>query len=288
MTGTDRPPSSPREAPRSGDRVRQVVVAAGAVVAVVGSFVGSGAAGGTPIEDAAGGALSADSTLIAPAGPAFSIWSVIYAGLLAYAVWQFLPSQTSRDRQRRLGYPVTATLVLNAAWILSVQAGLLWLSAIVIVLLLIALLITFVLVVRTRMPRQSVIESIVLDGTVGLYLGWVCVATAANLTAGLMVAGFDGFGAAPEVWGVAIVVVAGLAGIALAVFGGGRLTPALSLSWGLAWLSVSRITGELVSPTVAAAAIASASAVIVATVVIRIAHDVRRRPREPVPAPPVS
>jgi hypothetical protein len=272
--------------------VRQVVVEAGAVIAVLGSFVGSGAAGGTPIRDAAGGALSADSTLITPAGPAFSIWSVIYAGLLAYAVWQFLPSQTARDRQRRLGYPVAATLVLNAAWILSVQAGLLWLSAIVIVLLLIALLITFVLVVRTRMPRQSVIESIVLDGTVGLYLGWVCVATAANLTAGLMVAGFDGFGAAPEAWGAAIVVVAGLAGIALAVFGGGRLAPALSLSWGLAWLAVSRITGELVSPTVAAVAIATASAVIVSTVVIRVAHDVRRRPREPdpeaAPAPAIS
>ncbi|WP_066041577.1 tryptophan-rich sensory protein [Herbiconiux solani] len=266
-------------APTSADRVRQVVVAASAVFAVIGSFVGSGAAGGTPIQEAAGGALSADSTLIAPAGPAFSIWSVIYLGLIAYAVWQFLPRQAAAPRQRRLGYPVAVTLILNAAWILSVQAGLLALSVVVIVLLLAALLVTFVLVVRTRRRGQGVIESIVLDGTIGLYLGWVCVATAANVTAALQAGGFDGFGAPAEGWGIAIVIVAALAGIALAAYGRGRLAPAASLAWGLAWLAVSRTTGELLSAPVATTAWIAAAAVVVATVVIRItavAGDRRR------------
>ena len=68
------------------DRVRQATVAVSAVVAIIGAFMGSGAAGGTPIDRAAGGALSATATPIAPAGPAFSIWSVIYLGLIAYAV----------------------------------------------------------------------------------------------------------------------------------------------------------------------------------------------------------
>ncbi|MCS5717974.1 tryptophan-rich sensory protein [Herbiconiux sp. CPCC 205763] len=264
--------------PIRADRVRQVVVAASAVIAVIGSFIGSGAAGGTPIQDAAGGALSADATLIAPAGPAFSIWSVIYTGLLAYAVWQFLPRQTASARQRRLGYPIAVTLLLNAAWILSVQAGLLAVSAVVIVVLLAALLVTFVLVVRTRRRGQSWVESIVVDGTVGLYLGWVCVATAANLTSALMVAGFDGFGGSPDVWGSAIVIVAGLAGLALAVFGGGRLAPSAALAWGLVWVAVSRISGELVSPLVASVAITTAIAVVVVTVMIRTATVLRARP----------
>lgn len=73
------------------DTVRQVVVVVSAVVAILGSFIGSGAAGGVPIQDAAGGALSASATPIAPAVPAFSIWSIIYLGLVAYAVWQLLP-----------------------------------------------------------------------------------------------------------------------------------------------------------------------------------------------------
>src|SRR5690554_5378873 len=103
------------------DTVRQIVVLLSALIAVVGAFVGSGAAGGTPIQDAAGGALSADATPIAPAGPAFAIWSVIYLGLIAYAVWQLLPRNKRDPRQRLLGYPIAASLILNAAWILSVQ-----------------------------------------------------------------------------------------------------------------------------------------------------------------------
>jgi hypothetical protein len=265
-------PTSPR-----ADRTRQVVVAASAVVAVIGSFIGSGAAGGTPIQDAAGGALSADATLVASAGPAFSIWSVIYAGLLAHAVWQFLPRQTASARQRRLGYPIAATLLLNAAWILSVQAGLLAVSAVVIVVLLAALLVTFVLVVRTRRRGQPWVESVVVDGTVGLYLGWVCVATAANLTSAFMVAGFDGFGWSPDAWGCAVVIVAGLAGLALAVFGSGRLAPAAALAWGLVWVAVSRISGDLVSPLVASVAITTAIAVVVVTVMIRTATVLRTR-----------
>ncbi|QJU52303.1 tryptophan-rich sensory protein [Herbiconiux sp. KACC 21604] len=263
------------------DLVRRVVVAVCAVLAVVGAFVGSGAAGGTPIQDAAGGALSADATLLAPAGPAFSIWSVIYLGLLGYAVWQLLPAQ-SRDgesarRQRTLGYPVAATLLLNAAWILSVQAGLLALSAVVIVVLLVALLVTFVLVVRTRRRGQGIVESVLIDGTVGLYLGWVCVATAANITALLTADGFDGWGIAADAWGVTIVVVAGLAGLALAVFGVGRLAPTASLAWGLVWVAVSRTTGETLSAPVATAAVITATALVVATVIIRLVAVGRER-----------
>ncbi|WP_291055666.1 TspO/MBR family protein [Herbiconiux sp.] len=255
------------------DRIRQTVVTVSAVVAVVGSFIGSGAAGGTPIQDAAGGALGADSTLIAPAGPAFSIWSVIYLGLIAYAVWQFLPAQTHSPRQRILGYPIAVTLLLNAAWILSVQAGLLALSAVVIAVLLIALLFTFVRVVRTRRRGQGWVQSIVVDGTVGLYLGWVSIATAANVTALLTASGFDGFGWPADAWGVAIVIVAGLAGLALAVFGEGRLSPTASLAWGLVWVAVSRTTGTLPSAAVAATAIATASALVVATVIIRLVAE---------------
>ena len=261
--------------PTRSDRIRQVTVVVGAVLAIIGSFIGSGAVIGTPIQEQVGGALSADSTLIAPAGPAFSIWSVIYSGLVAYAIWQLLPKQAASERNRRLGYPIVATLVLNAAWIFSVQAGLLWLSCVVISVLLVTLLVTFARVLRTRRPDQGIVESIVLDGTIGLYLGWVSIATAANITAGLQTAGFDGFGLDPDIWGILIVIVAGLAGLALAVYGRGRLSPTASLSWGLVWVAVSRTTGELLSPPVAVAAVVVAVLLVIATAVIRVTRGRR-------------
>ena len=250
------------------DLLRQCVVAASTVVAIVGSFIGTGAAGGTPIQDAAGGALATDATPIAPGGAAFGIWSVIYLGLIAYAIWQFLPAQRSDPRQRLLGYPIAASLILNAVWIFSIQFDLLPLSVPVIVLLLAVLVHTFRLTIVTR-PR-TLVEALVADGTVGLYLGWVCVATAANITAWLVTTGFDGFGLDSDAWAVGVIAVAGLAGVLLAFRGRGRLGPAISLSWGLAWVAVARVTGDLVSPPAAAAALVAVLAVIGFTVALRL------------------
>ena len=252
----------------SRDLLRQSAVLISAILALVGSFIGSGAAGGTPIQNASGGALAADATPIAPGGPAFAIWTPIYAGLVLYAIWQFLPKQKADARQRRLGYPIAASLLLNAAWILSVQFDLLWLSVPVIVLLLAVLVWAFLTILRTR-PR-TLVETVLVDGTMGLYLGWVCVATAANITAVLVAAGFDGFGLAADAWGVVVIAVAGIVGVLLAVAGHGRLTLTLALCWGLAWVAFARLTGDPLSTPTAITAIVAVVVVVAVTVVLRI------------------
>jgi hypothetical protein len=252
----------------SRDITRQIVVISSTVFALIGSFVGSGAAGGTPIQDAAGGALGATATLIAPDVPAFSIWGPIYLGLMAYALWQALPAQTTAARHRALGYPVAASLVLNAAWILSIQFDMLWASVPIIALLLAVLVKAFLIYVDQK--ATGPVDAFLTDGTMGLYLGWVCVATAANVTAALVAAGFTGWGLPAELWAITVVVVAAAVGIALAWRGGGKLAPALSLSWGLAWLAVGRLTGALLSTPVAIAAIVAVAVVLVATAILRL------------------
>jgi hypothetical protein len=251
----------------SRDRWRQALVVLGAIVAIVGSFIGSGAEGGTPIQEAAGGALAADATLIAPAVPAFAIWTPIYLGLIGYAIWQCLPAQGSDPRQRRLGYPILASLLLNAAWILSIQFDLLWLSVPVIAFLLAVLARIFRLTLESR-PR-NLVEVVLVDGTMGLYLGWVCVATAANVTAVLVAAGFTGFGLSGDLWAVAVIAVAAGVGGLLAITGHGRLAPAASLAWGLAWLAWARLTGSPLSVPAGVAALAAVLLILVVTLVAR-------------------
>lgn len=257
-----------RAAASGTDLARQVTVAASAVLAVAGSFIGSGAAGGQRVQDAAGGALAADATYVAPGGGAFAIWSVIYFGLLAYAVWQFLPAQRTVERHRRIGFWVAASMLLNAAWILSIQFDLLWLSVPVIAVLLVVLIVAFRLTLLHR--PTSVLDAVVTDGTIGLYLGWVCVATIANVAAVLVAAGVDGFGIPAETWAVALVAVAGAIGIALAVWDHGRIAPTLSLAWGIAWIGVARLTDEPSSTVTGIAAIVAVVAVLLATAVMRI------------------
>ncbi|GAA1790698.1 TspO/MBR family protein [Agromyces lapidis] len=267
--------SSIHDAAGPRDAARQVVVLVSSVLAIVAAFIGSGVVVGTPIQDAAGGALDADSTLIAPGTGAFRIWSVIYAGMLAYAIWQALPAQRHDERQRRLGWWVTASLVLNAVWISSVQLDLLVLSLPIIVVLLAVLCRLFV-VLRSAPPKNRV-EAVVADGSIGLYLGWVVIATAANATAVLVAVGFDGFGLDPEIWAVLVLAVAAAAGVALALWGGGRIAPALSLCWGLGWVAVARLADEPHSVTTGIAALIATAVVIAATAVARVRSERRAR-----------
>jgi hypothetical protein len=259
------------------DRLRQIAVVVSAIFAIVGAFIGSGAAGGIPVAEASGGALSADATPVAPAGPAFAIWSVIYAGLVGYAIWQLLPAQARAERHRRLGYPIALSLILNAAWILSVQFDLLWASVPVIVLLLVVLIWAFRLTLASR--PSNLVDATVTDGTVGLYLGWVTIATVANAAAVLSAIGFTRFGPSPDLWGVLLIALAGVIGVGLALYGRGRLAPSAALCWGIAWVAVGRLTGELVSVPTAITAIVIVAAVLLVTLGARI-----KAPR-PLPAP---
>jgi len=242
---------------QSPDLRRQIAVTVSLVICVVGSMIGVGVFGGTPIAQAAGGALSADSTLLAPATPAFSIWSLVYTGLAAFTVWQWLPSQRSSARQRSLGWIVALSMILNAAWILSVQAGLLLISVVVILALLVTLVMAFLRYSQSR--AGSWVEAIVVDGTLGLYLGWTSVAVCANIAAALKAAGFGGFGWRPEIWSVGVLVVVALVGVALAIKGHGRLALAAAIAWGLVWITVGRSADAPESfPTAIAAAVAAA------------------------------
>ncbi|NIJ05674.1 tryptophan-rich sensory protein [Frigoribacterium faeni] len=262
-------PATSTAPPASADVVRQVVVVVGAVLAIVLAAVGSGAFGGTSVSGASGGALSADATPIAPATTAFSIWSVIYAGLVAYTVYQALPGQRAVDRHRRLGYWVAASMLLNAAWLFAaVQLGQVWLSVVVIVALLAVLVRIFLLVVHT--PTRSRVDAVVTDGTMGLYLGWVSVATAANIAAALVESGFDGLGLPSSAWSSVVLTVAGLSGVAVAVAGRGRVAPMLSLVWGLAWVAVGRFAGQPLDVAAGITALVAAAVVLVAVVVLRL------------------
>jgi hypothetical protein len=229
--------------------------------------IGSGALGGTPIAEAAGGALAADATPVAPAGPAFAIWSVIYAGLLALTLWQAWPAQRASARLHRIDLLVGASLLLNGAWILAVQAGLLALSVVLIAALLVVLARIFVVCVQV--PPSGRLEAVLLDGTMGLYLGWVAVATVANVTAWLAALGVGSPGPAATAAAVVVVAVAGAVGVALAWYGRGRASVALALVWGLAWIAVGRLAGEPASMPTGLAAIAACLAIVAATLAFR-------------------
>lgn len=234
------------------DVVRQAVVTLCAIACIVGSAAGVGAFGGPSIRDAAGGLFSPDATLLAPSSSAFSIWSVIYAGLVAYTLFQWFPSQRRTGRQRRLGWTVAASMLLNLAWILSAQAGELTLSLVVIMLLFFVLLAA----VRTMNshPTQTRLEGALVDAPIGLYLGWVLLAAGANAAAFFTAGRFDLFEWQGTTWAIVGIAAILLTAAVVCSTDRGRLAVAAATSWGLLWIAVERALGEPASLAVALAA----------------------------------
>lgn len=266
MTAASTTPATPRAA-TTNDRTRQIVVTVSGVACVLGTLVGVGVIG-TRVQESSGGSLSATATLIAPGVPAFSVWSVIYLGLAAYTLWQLAPSTATHPRARAIGWLASASMLLNAAWLLVTQAGWLWMSVLVILALVVVL---GLLVDRLQArPSASLAESVVVDGTFGLYLGWVCVAVCANITATLVASGVLPGAPWAQAAAVLVLAVAALVGVLLARRLGGRYAVAAAMAWGLGWVAWARLAdGPRSTPTGIAA--------IVAAIVVLAAAAGRRR-----------
>lgn len=256
------------------DLLRQTAVVISAVIAVLGLIVGAGAFGGTATQDASGGAFATTATLIAPAGPAFSIWSVIYLGLVGLAVWQAAPKRRCDPRLRATGWWVALTMLANAAWIVDVRAGWVWGSVVIILLLLGALIIVYVRLLGSSPTSTG--ERVLLDGTMGLYLGWVSIATAANIAAALAASGWERRTTAATLATVALIVILATVGFAVGVAGQGRWPFSIALAWGLIWLAVARSTGPVPDSAVAVAALVGAVVVLAGPLVPRVAALNRR------------
>ncbi|MFK0402457.1 tryptophan-rich sensory protein [Microbacterium sp. NPDC090225] len=243
---------------------RQSLVIAAASFMLIAAAVGAGAFGGASVDDLQDGALSAQGSYLAPAGPAFSIWSLIYIGLLAYTVWQALPGQRADARQQAVGGWIAASMVLNGLWLVTARFLTLWLTVIVIALLVAVL--ARVIVLLGRFPAKNLVDRILTDGANGLHFGWVTIATVANTAAWFTQIAPESWAQQADIWAVAVLVVVAVIGVAAALVTG-RIAPALATAWGLVWLAVGRFTDAPESVPTGIAAIVVAVVLVLAGVI---------------------
>ena len=151
-----------------------------------------------------------------PAGYVFAIWGIIYIGWIAFTVYQFLPAQKESPRLRGLGYLFALTGVFNAAWLFCWQYNHFTLSVIV-MLILLGLLIASYLNLNIGHTLVSNVEKWCVDIPLSVYLGWISVATIANISDWLYFVNWNGFGIAPQAWAVIMLIVASLFGLLMAL-----------------------------------------------------------------------
>jgi hypothetical protein len=142
-----------------------------------------------------------------PAGYVFSIWGLIYLGLIAFAIYQALP----RNRDAKWLQQITPFYLLgnaaNIVWIFLwhyEQFLLTWIAMFVLLGSLLA--ITMILFRGTDTKRAGVRWLVKVPFS--LYVGWISVATIANITQVLYYVNWGGWGIAPEIWAFIMLVIA--------------------------------------------------------------------------------
>lgn len=151
-----------------------------------------------------------------PAGYVFAIWGVIYLGWIAFTIFQFQPSQKESGRLRRLGYLFALSNMANAAWLFCWHYNRFGLSVLV-MLALLGLLIASYLLVNVNRVSVRPAEYWSVDVLFSVYLGWITVATVANISDWLSLVQWNGFGISAQAWAVIMLAVASLLGLGLAL-----------------------------------------------------------------------
>lgn len=178
--------------------------------------------------------------LFVPAAYAFSIWGLIYlllAGFVGYQIWSLATGDPRGHRVVRLtGGLFVISCLANMGWILAWHHEAFWLSVALMFTLLTSLVALYLrLEVSTRMVRPR--ERICVEWPVSVYLGWICVASIANVATALAASGWEGGALGAAFWGPLMV----LAGCAIGVFvlrWRGDIVLAAAIVWALVALMV--------------------------------------------------
>ena len=179
------------------------------IIAFVLTVIVNGLAGSTTLIGGVNTAEISDAnpTLITPAGYVFSIWGIIYILLAAFVIYQALPSQKEKEYTKKIGWLFVLSSITNIAWIFLWQYQILSASVILIFLLL-ATLIAIYLRLNIGKSTASLREKLAVHAPFSVYLGWITIASIANVAVFLVSEKWDGLGISPETWATLIIIVA--------------------------------------------------------------------------------
>ena len=215
------------------DTMRQITV----VFTIIATLVVNALADILPINGQNTAAISDRfQVYFVPAGYVFSIWGIIYLGVIVFVIYQALPAQRANPRLRATGWWISLGGLANIAWIFLWHYEQFALTLVAMLTLLGTLIVTYIRlgIGRSKVPSS---ETWLVRVPISLYLGWITVATVANITEVLDYAKWNGFGIAPEIW-MGIVLLAVLAITVLMNINRRDLVFTLVILWALAGIAI--------------------------------------------------
>lgn len=150
------------------------------------------------------------NNLFTPAGYAFSIWGLIYLGLLGFVIYYGPFTKDSEEKNKiiyRTGSWFIISCIANSFWIVCWLNDYLLASVLLMILLFISLLKIITLnfdTIKSLDFRKKVFFSFPFS----IYAGWVSVALIANIAAYLQKIEWNTFGISHTAWTVIMITIA--------------------------------------------------------------------------------
>jgi len=214
--------------------------------------------------------------LFTPAGLTFSIWGLIYVLLGIFVIYQLLPS-TRNDPEKagliqKIGPFFFISCLANVGWIFAWHYQHIGLSLVLMLVLLASLLAIYLRlgVGKTELTRAG---RYLVHLPFSIYLGWITVATIANVTIMLVDLNWGAFGMGEPFWAAAVIIVGTVIGLSV-LFTRKDAYYALVVDWALLGILLKRLAdGTAADQTVVYVTVAGLAVLTIAVVL----QAVRRR-----------
>lgn len=203
-----------------------------------------------PFNNKTTGQLSAQyPNLFVPAPITFAIWGIIYISLLFFCIKQSKSlfkshvDEATADTVGTIGSRFIVTCILNILWMLSWHYEYLIFSVFVMLALLVQL-ININARLNAIVPYLNKTSRTAIKIPFGSYLGWICIATIANITAALVGTNWEGWGQSQTFWATIMILV----GTIISSWALLKLKNAyigLSVIWALTGIIIARLEADL-------------------------------------------
>jgi hypothetical protein len=187
-------------------------------------------------------------SLFTPASYTFAIWAIIYGATVAYGVLAITPAQLEVRLHDRVAPWLLLTNVLAMLWVGLFTSEQMGPSVLVILAMLTSSFLAYSLAsdhVRSEGLSQW------WRAPFALWLGWLTVATLANLSSAFVAAGGMDSAFASPIWACAMLIVAAAAALGVNMVYGDAVVP-LVVSWAATGIAVARWEDSTLVAVVAA------------------------------------
>jgi hypothetical protein len=275
--------SSP-ETPNGAIKTLQILNVLGFVLMILMNFL----ANLLPLNGKTTGEISDNyENLFVPSGATFSIWGVIYLLLFVFTLYQassFFNKRPSLANTvvRQINIWYLASSIFNTLWIMAWHYELLPVSVAIMWLLLLSLILTHFGLsnINDFLPKR---DRLLTKAAFGIYLGWISVATIANMSAWLTGIQWTS-GLEEDTWAVLMI----LTGAVLTFYASVRLSNGfitLSVVWAFIGIVAKRTQSDPIEYSIVYVAGVSAGLLLVSSVLLLMREFKRSSLVESQPSP---